>query len=89
MKGNDMEQMRSYAWAQEKVAKTTGMTSEQRDGAACQRRLRQMEARRAKQAARTAKAISNGDGITSDGGDEYQSAVQAAAGGLTQTACEG
>ena len=61
-----MEQMRSYAWAQEKVAETTGMTREQRDGAACQRRLRQIEAKRAKQAARAAKAIPNGDGVTGD-----------------------
>lgn len=51
-----MEQMRSYSWAQEKIAETTGMTREQRDGEACQRRLRQMEAKRVKQAARAAKA---------------------------------
>lgn len=44
-----MEQMKTYAWAQEKIAEAPGLTREQRDGAACQRRLRQMEAKRAKQ----------------------------------------
>lgn len=61
-----MRMMNEYEWAQGKVSESIGYTKEQREGAACQRRLRQMEAKRAKQAARKAKAIPDGDGVTSD-----------------------
>lgn len=47
--------MEMYNWAQDKVEEITGMTKEQRESQACQRRLEQMEKKRAKDKARAAK----------------------------------
>lgn len=41
-----MESRNTYEWAQSKISEVTGYTKEQRESAACQRRLRQMEAKR-------------------------------------------
>lgn len=54
--------MKEFDWAQAKIREvvysdTLDWTKEKREGAACQRRLRQMEVKRAKQAARKAKSI--------------------------------
>lgn len=50
-----MESRDTYEWAQSKIQEVTGYTKEQRESAACQRRLRQMEAKREKLEARKAK----------------------------------
>lgn len=51
-----MQSMRSYDWAQDKVEQVTGLTREQRESQACQRRLVQMEKKRQKQIALKSKA---------------------------------
>ena len=53
-----MEQMSLYAWAHAKVddLSSAKVRRWRREAAACERRLRQIEAKRAKQEARNAKA---------------------------------
>ena len=66
-----MQAMNEFRWAQCKVEEVTGMSREQRESAACARRLEQMAKKREKQAKREANrlaamqqtaAIPNGDG---------------------------
>lgn len=66
-----MQAMSEFRWSQGKVEEVTGMSREQRESAACARRLEQMAKRREKQAKREANkmaamqqtaSIPNGDG---------------------------
>jgi hypothetical protein len=66
-----MQAMNQFLWCQGKVEEVTGMSREQRESAACARRLAQMVKKREKQAKREANilaavkqtaAIPNGDG---------------------------
>lgn len=61
-----MQAMKSFEWAQDKVASCAYPTREQRESQAARRRLRQMEAKREKAALRQAKALAqaipDGDG---------------------------
>lgn len=50
-----MQARSTYEWGQSKVEQVTHMSREQRDSNACQRRLKQMEAKRIKQAKREAQ----------------------------------
>lgn len=50
-----MEARRTFDWAQNRVSEVTGVSKEQRESAACVRRLEQMAKKRAKQEARKAK----------------------------------
>lgn len=43
-----MQEKRSFEWAQGREDEVTGLSKEQRETQACQRRLRQMEAKREK-----------------------------------------
>ena len=63
--------MSEFRWAQDKVEEATGMSKQQRESAACARRLEQMAKKREKQSKREANrlaamqqtaAIPNGDG---------------------------
>lgn len=47
-----MQAMNEYAWAQGRIQEVTGLTKEQRESQACQRRLKQMAAKREKEAQR-------------------------------------
>jgi len=61
-----MQAMNEFRWGQGKVEEVTGMTRDQRESAACARRLEQMAKRREKQAKREANRLDaarpNGDG---------------------------
>lgn len=52
-----MQSMRDYEWGQCKVEEVTGLTREQRESQACQRRLTQMEKNRQKQAKKKPNAL--------------------------------
>ena len=60
-----MQALNSYHWAQDKIDEVVTGTKH-REQAACERRLRQMQTQREKQAARAAKAIPDGDGIAGE-----------------------
>lgn len=47
-----MQALNQYHWAQDRIQEVTGLTKEQRESQACQRRLKQMAAKREKEARR-------------------------------------
>ena len=66
-----MQAMSEFVWSQGKVEEVTGMSRDQRESAACARRLEQMAKKRDKKAKRDANRLSavqqtadrpNGDG---------------------------
>lgn len=59
-----MQAMNSYHWAQDKIDDVCNGNKKHREEAACERRLRQMAARREKEAARQARKLGAGETAT-------------------------
>ncbi len=59
-----MQAMNSYHWAQDKIDDVCNGNKNHREEAACERRLRQMAARREKEAARQARKLGAGETAT-------------------------
>ena len=51
-----MQALNTYHWAQDKIEEVTGTNKQHHEAKACERRLRQMAARREKEAKRAEKA---------------------------------